>query len=66
MFDIDSKKLNSVWHTNRPDFLLEHDVSWNDNKNIYKKGDFILHLVGYTIDERLSLVCQFIPYIIKD
>ena len=66
MFDTDSRKLNSVWYTNKPKFLLEHEISWNDNKNIYKKGDFILHIVGYNVDERTSLAKQFIPYIIKD
>lgn len=66
MFEIDSRKLNSVWYTNKPSFLLEHKVSWNDNGNIYKKGDFILHIVGYDIDERESLAKQFLPYVIKD
>jgi glycosyltransferase involved in cell wall biosynthesis len=66
MFESDSRKLNSVWYTNKPSFLLQHEISWNDNKNIYKKGDFILHIVGYDIDERTSLAKQFLPYIIKD
>jgi len=65
IFETDSRKLNSVWYTNKPEFLLEHEVSWNDNGNIYKKGDFILHIVGYSIGERISLAKQFLPYIIK-
>lgn len=64
IYDIDSKKLNSVWYSNKPSFILIDGPKWNDNKNIYNKGDFILHLVGYDITDRISLIKQFIPYII--
>ena len=66
MLPVDSKILNSVWYSNRPSFIFIDGPKWNDNKNIFTIGDFILHLVAYDIPDRISLARQFLPYVIRN
>ena len=64
MYPIDSKKLNAVWYSNKPSYILHNGPKWNDNKNFYEIGDFLIHIVAYDTEERISLLKQFVPYII--
>lgn len=66
IFPTDSKKLNSMWYSNRPSYILTDGPKWNDNNNIFAIGDFILHLAGYNLTDGISLAKQFLPYIIKE
>ena len=66
VFPVDSKKLHAVWYTNKPSYIFLDGPKWNDNGNMFKPGDFILHMVAYDLDERISLMKQFLPYIITD
>lgn len=65
MFPVDSKILNAIWYTNRPSFIFREGYQWNDNLNMFARGDFILHIVGYEISDRVSLAKQFLRYVIK-
>lgn len=59
---IEEKLLNSVWPMNIPHML--HDFkSWNDNNNIYREGNFTVHVVGYPLDERSKILKELIKYV---
>jgi FkbM family methyltransferase len=66
VFPCDSKKLNAFWYTNKPSYILRDGPKWNDMGNMFALGDFILHIVAYNTDERISLAKQFLPYVIKE
>lgn len=50
---IDERRLNTFWYMNNP-FMVFNMKGINDN--VFKKGDFIVHVTGYNIDERTRLL----------
>jgi hypothetical protein len=57
------KTLHSVWINNNHRVVLDVKSDfvspWNTNDNIYKDGDFILHLAGNDYSERFRLMQMF-------
>jgi hypothetical protein len=50
---IEEKLLNRFWYINSP-FMLMHFKGVNDN--VWKPGDFIVHVTGYKLEDRIKLL----------
>lgn len=50
---IEERRLNTFWYMNNP-FMVFNMKGINDN--VFRKGDFIVHVTGYNIDERIRLL----------
>jgi hypothetical protein len=50
---IEEKLLNRFWYINNP-FMLMHFKGANDN--VWQPGDFIVHVTGYKLEDRIQLL----------
>lgn len=50
---VEERRLNTFWLVNNP-FMLWKIPKFNDN--VWKQGDFIVHVTGYKINERVNLI----------
>lgn len=56
---VDERTCNSFCKTNNPD-VLKYYPRWNEGKNIYQDGDFVIQFCGRTIAERLNVMFDYI------
>lgn len=50
---IEEKRLNRFWYVNNPFMYFAHE---GINDNVWKEGDFIVHVTTYPIEERIKIL----------
>jgi hypothetical protein len=54
--------MNSVWPMYLP-HVLNEAPSWNNNTNIYKQGNFTVHVVGYPFEDRKKILKELVNFV---
>jgi hypothetical protein len=59
---VEETLMNSVWPMYLP-HVLNEAPSWNNNTNIYKQGNFTVHVVGYPFEDRKKILKELVNFV---